>query len=70
VGDEITSFLKSLQSALSSGDTKDATSILSDLKDYLSKNTGLQTSSSGMYSSDGTLASDSSSTSSVLSALV
>ncbi len=70
VGDQITTFLKSLQSALSSNDTKDATSILSALKDYLNKNMPSQSSNSGTYSSDGTLSSATSSTASVLSELV
>ena len=68
--EQITKYLKTLQGALSSGDTTSATTILGDLKDYLKQNTSYPISDSGTYSSDGTLASTSSSSVSTLSALI
>ena len=70
VGGAITSYLQSLQNALSSGDTTSAASVLSDLNDYLNQNTPFQTSNAGTYASDGTLTSASSSTASALSTLI
>lgn len=67
VGDQITSYLKSLQSALSSGDTSTAKNILTQLNNYLTANapTG-----AGMYSSDGTVTSASSSSANALNTIV
>ncbi len=56
-GDKITSFLKELKSALASGDTSTAQSIVSSLKDYLAANPPPKPQGVGTYATDGTLSS-------------
>jgi hypothetical protein len=68
-GDEITDFLKALQTALSSGDTTKAQSIVSSLKDFMAANPPPQPPGAGRYSTDGSLTSISSTSTSALSAL-
>ncbi|MGA2747688.1 MAG: hypothetical protein ABSG59_02850 [Verrucomicrobiota bacterium] len=67
---EITDYLKTLQRAISSGDTSSAESILSKLNDYLAANAAFQPTGAGTYSSDGTVTAASTTTDSALSALV
>ena len=67
---EITDYLKTLQSAISSGDTSSAEGILSKLNDYLAANAAFQPTGAGTYSSDGTVTAASTTTDSALSALV
>jgi hypothetical protein len=68
-GDKITDFLKSLQSALSTGDTSGAQSIVSSLKDYMAANPPPAPPGAGRYSTDGSFTSISSTSTSALSAL-
>ena len=55
---KITSFLKELKSALASGDTSSAETVVSSLKDCLSSNPMRPPSGTSMYSTDGGIASD------------
>lgn len=65
----ITNFFQKLQSALGSGDTSSAQSIVSSLKDYLAANPPGGPEGAGTYSSNGTLFSSSSSAQSSVSIL-
>jgi hypothetical protein len=68
-GDKITDFLKSLQTALTVGDTTKAQSIVSSLKDFMAANPPPQPPGAGRYSTDGDFTSISSASTSALSAL-
>ena len=68
-GVKITNYLKKIQSAISSGKTSSAESLLSSLKDYLAANAPQQPPGMGTYSTDGNLSSSSSASSSTISLL-
>lgn len=63
--DTFNTYLKSLKSALSSGDTTTAQSIVTSLQDYLAANQPSQSASAGTYSADGDFNSTSASSSAI-----